>query len=124
MLLGIYLLLLVFFPLVPSPVLIQILSWKRSCPALKKRFLLCGICGVSTDGATVMVGHKSGVITRLKEKVNGILATYCIAHPLALACSSGADSIPYLVKVQEVLNNIYNIYFNRSPKNMAMPEAV
>ena len=89
----------------------------------KKGIDLRGLCGVSTDGANVMVGHRSGVVTRLKKDVPGLLATHCIAHRLALSCCSGADRIPYLVKVQEVLNNVYK-YFNNSPKNMSMLESV
>lgn len=70
-----------------------------------------------------MVVHKSGVVTCLKAEVPGVLATHCIAHRLALSCCTGADSIPYLVKVQEVLNSVYK-FFNRSPKNMAMLQSV
>lgn len=33
---------------------------------------------VSTDGASVMVGCNSGVVTRVKELHPGILATHCI----------------------------------------------
>ena len=60
--------------------------------------------GISTDGAAVMVGNKSGLVQKLKGMVPGILATHCIAHRLALSCCSGADKIPYLVKFQELLN--------------------
>lgn len=38
------------------------------------------LCGVSTDGAGVMTGHKSGVITRLINEVPGVLAAHYIAH--------------------------------------------
>ena len=84
---------------------------------------LSNLCGVSTDGAAVMLGHKSGVVTRLKNAVPGVLATHCIAHRLALSCCTGADSIPYLVKVKEIINIVYK-YFHNSPKNMAMLESV
>ncbi|XP_045211119.2 zinc finger protein 862-like [Mercenaria mercenaria] len=70
-----------------------------------------------------MVGNKSGVVTRLKAVVPGVLATHCIAHRLALSCCNGADTIPYLVKVQEILNSVYK-YFHLSPKHMVMLEAI
>ena len=63
--------------------------------------------GISTDGAAVMVGIKSGLVQKLTGMVPGILATHCIAHRLALSCCSAADKIPYLVKFQELLNSIY-----------------
>ncbi|XP_045215333.2 zinc finger protein 862-like [Mercenaria mercenaria] len=89
----------------------------------KKGIDISNLCGVSTDGAAVMVGNKSGVVTRLKNHVPGVLATHCIAHRLALSCSTGADTIPYLVKFQEILNSIYK-YFKYSPKNMSSLSAI
>ncbi|XP_053398207.1 E3 SUMO-protein ligase KIAA1586-like [Mercenaria mercenaria] len=88
-----------------------------------KGISLSNLCGVSTDGAAVMIGHKSGVVTRLKREVPSVLATHCIAHRLALSCCTGTDAIPYMVKVQEVINSVYK-YFHYSPKNMAMLEAI
>lgn len=41
---------------------------------------LTGLCDLCTDGAAVMVGQKSGVVTRLKAEVPGVLVTHCIAH--------------------------------------------
>ncbi|KAJ8303661.1 LOW QUALITY PROTEIN: hypothetical protein KUTeg_018771 [Tegillarca granosa] len=76
--------------------------------------------GISTDGAAVMVGSKSGVVTRLRDSSPSLLATHCIAHRLALGCGSGADKVPYLVKFQEILNSIYNF----SPKHMAALESI
>ncbi|XP_052797650.1 E3 SUMO-protein ligase KIAA1586-like [Mya arenaria] len=96
---------------------------KLTCMLEQKGIDIVKLCGVSTDGASVMVGSKSGVVTRIKKEVPGVLATHCIAHRLALSCCSGADCIPYLVKVQEILNSIYK-YFHNSPKNTAMLEAI
>ncbi|XP_076365834.1 zinc finger protein 862-like [Tachypleus tridentatus] len=81
------------------------------------------LCSVSTDGAAVMVGSKSGVVTRLNQFVPGVLATHCIAHTLALSCATGADSIPYLVKYQDIMNSIFK-FVRYSPKNMATLTAV
>ena len=42
---------------------------------------------------------------------------------LALAAGNAADSVPYLVKFQEVVNSIYS-YFHISPKNTAKLKAI
>ncbi|XP_053383125.1 E3 SUMO-protein ligase KIAA1586-like [Mercenaria mercenaria] len=84
---------------------------------------LSNLCGVCTDGASVMIGSKSGVVTRLKQSVPGVLSSHCIAHRLALSCSTGADTIPYLVKFQEILNSVFK-YFHNSPKNMSTLSAI
>ncbi|KAK6168081.1 hypothetical protein SNE40_021979 [Patella caerulea] len=73
--------------------------------------------GIATDGAAVMVGSKSGIVTRLKSLNPAILSTHCIAHRLALGSCGAADQIPYLIKYQEILNCIYK-YFENSPKNL------
>ncbi|CAC5363056.1 unnamed protein product [Mytilus coruscus] len=79
---------------------------------------LSNMCGIATDGAAVMVGKHSGVVTRIKETVPGILSSHCIAHRLALASGAAADSVQYLVKFQEIISSIYK-YFSKSPKNMS-----
>jgi hypothetical protein len=76
------------------------------------------MCGVATDGASVMLGRHSGVVTRLKQQAPGLLSSHCIAHRLALANGGAADKVPYLLKYQEFVNAIYK-YFDNSPKNMA-----
>jgi len=86
-------------------------------------FALDNLAGVSTDGASVMVGCKSGVVTRLRQVTKGLLATHCIAHRLALGTGAAADQIRYLVKFQDVLNSMFK-YFDNSPKNMYRLEAI
>lgn len=55
---------------------------------------------VCTDGAAVMTGHRSGVVTRIKAKNPKIAATHCMLHRQALASKSMA---PYLADVLEVV---------------------
>ena len=76
------------------------------------------MCGIATDGAAVMVGRHSGVVTRMKDTIPGLLSSHCISHRLALASGSAADSVPYLIKYQDIVNAIYK-YFGNSPKNMS-----
>lgn len=73
------------------------------------------MCGITTDGAAVMVGRHNGVVTRMKDTIPGLLSSHCISHRLALASGSAADSVPYLIKYQDIVNAIYK-YFGNSPK--------
>ncbi|KAG1673887.1 Zinc finger protein 862 [Nymphon striatum] len=84
---------------------------------------LDNLVGISTDGAAVMTGRKSGLVQRLKAENPTILATHCISHRLALASGQAADSVPYLLKYQEIINSIYK-YFENSPKNMSRLEKI
>ena len=81
------------------------------------------LAGVSTDGASAMVGCKSGVVTRLRQITKGFLATHCIAHMLVLGTGAAVDQIRCLVKFQDVLNSMLK-YFDTSPKNMHRLEAI
>lgn len=76
------------------------------------------LCGVATDGASVMVGCRTGVTTQLKGKNPFIVSIHCIAHRLALASGQAADSVPYIKQYQLYVNNIYK-YFHYSTKNTA-----
>lgn len=81
------------------------------------------ISGIASDGAAVMIGCKSGFVTRMKSCIPGLLAVHCISHRLALAAGNAANSVAYLVKFQEVVNSIYS-YFHMSPKNSAKLKAI
>nr|XP_022317923.1 zinc finger protein 862-like [Crassostrea virginica] len=81
------------------------------------------LAGIATDGASVMVGCREGVVQQMKALSPSLLSTHCIAHRLALSCGGAADQIPYLVKFQEILNSLYK-YFHNSPKNTAKLESI
>ena len=74
------------------------------------------LIALGTDGASVMTGKNSGVVTRFKNENPFMMSTHCAAHRLALASAQAASAIPYLVKYQAVLNDIYK-YYKYSPKN-------
>ena len=74
------------------------------------------LISLGTDGASTMVGKRSGVTTRFKNVNPFILSTHCASHRLALASSQAADKILYLVKYQEYINAVYK-YYHYSPKN-------
>lgn len=81
------------------------------------------ICDTATDGASVMVGKKTGVVTRIRSKVPGLLTTHCISHRLALVSGGAADKVQNLVKYQELLNGIVS-YFDNAAKNVARLDCI
>ena len=58
------------------------------------------LCGMATDGASVMIGCRTGVTTQMKGKNPFILSIHCIAHRLALASGQAADAVPYVKQYQ------------------------
>ena len=44
------------------------------------------LSGLSTDGASVMVGKENGVAAKLKREAKMLLNVHCICNRLALAC--------------------------------------
>lgn len=48
------------------------------------------LCGLGSDGASVMLGVRGDVSTLLKEEIPFLVANHCIAHRLALACAQAA----------------------------------
>nr|XP_006813847.1 PREDICTED: zinc finger protein 862-like [Saccoglossus kowalevskii] len=81
-----------------------------------KGLLLSNLISLGTDGASVMTGQRKGLTTRFKEDNPFILSQHCAAHKLALASGQAADCIPYLVKYQALVNDLYK-YHHYSPKN-------
>ena len=83
-----------------------------------RRISLEKLCGIATDGASVMIGCRTGVTTQIKGRNPFILSIHCIAHRLALASGQAADAVPYIKEYQLYVNNIYR-YFHYSTKHAA-----
>ncbi len=62
--------------------------------------------GIATDGAGVMVGCRTGVVTRLKREIPHLISVHCMAHRLQLASEKAAHNVPYIVKYISVLNQL------------------
>ena len=71
--------------------------------------------GIATDGASVMTGVHTGVVTRFKAVVPGLKAVHCMAHRLQPANEKAADSVPYITKYIAVLN-VFAKSLKYSPK--------
>uniref|UniRef100_A0A672GES2 HAT C-terminal dimerisation domain-containing protein n=1 Tax=Salarias fasciatus TaxID=181472 RepID=A0A672GES2_SALFA len=66
-------------------------------------------------GAAVMMGAKSGVSARLKERAPWLISAHCHAHRLELAFKDTMKKFP-VQKLETMLLNIYYLYRN-SPLN-------
>ena len=78
------------------------------------------ITAFGSDGANVMVGHVSGVAARLKRRNPQILSIH--NHRLALGTSQAAAEVPYLVKFQQILVNIFKFYHYSATRQNALAE--
>lgn len=79
-------------------------------------FLAENLIGVCSDGASVMLGRKSGVLERLREKYPRIVKWHCLCHRLELCISDTMDAIPGLQHVTSFFEKLYSVY-HQSPKN-------
>ena len=78
--------------------------------------------GFGSDGASVMVGRRSGVATRLKETNPSLINVHCICHRLALASKDAFSEIPYLKKYEEILTSLFKFYHNSSVRAAGLRE--
>ena len=70
------------------------------------------LCGLGSDGASVMLGVRGGVAALPKEDAQFMIANHCIAHRLALACGQASNEVPYLKKFKAILDQLYRFYEN------------
>lgn len=76
------------------------------------------LTGFTSDGASVMVGKRSGVAARLRDKNSVLLNVHCVCHRLALSCTDSNESISYVKSVEILLRQLWQLFEN-SPKKMA-----
>ena len=90
---------------------------------VKKDLAACNLdisrlMGLSTDGASVMVGKNNGVAAKLRQRNSNLLNMHCVCHRLALACTDTCQELKYIREVEDVLRQLW-YYFHNSPKKMA-----
>ena len=68
------------------------------------------LSGLGTDGASVMMGNRQGVGTKLKTDKPNLIHVWCCAHKLALVAHYAANEIDFMKKVQETMIGIFNFY--------------
>lgn len=76
------------------------------------------LSGVSTDGASVMVGKREGLVTKLKRDNPSLLAIHCICHRLALACVDTNSDLSYMKEVEGHVTHVWKL-FHYSPVKLA-----
>ena len=72
--------------------------------------------GMSTDGPSVMIGIRNGVVTKIKADVPHLISVHWVAHRLELGIKDSIKDVAYLAKVEDFLLSIYKFYSN-SPLN-------
>nr|XP_006823127.1 PREDICTED: uncharacterized protein LOC100368807 [Saccoglossus kowalevskii] len=80
------------------------------------------LSGLGSDGASVMVGKKTGVSTRLREKSPELINIHCMAHRLALASSQTVNEVPYIKKFSSILQQLFYYYQNSSVRMAGLTE--
>ncbi|CAI7862148.1 unnamed protein product, partial [Closterium sp. NIES-53] len=64
------------------------------------------ISGISTDGASVMVGSQTGLVARLRARIPHLARFHCIVHREALAAKDAAEAYPDLDIVDHVVRSL------------------
>lgn len=94
--------------------------------ALETEIEKCGgigkMSGFGSDGASVMIGHKDGVASKLKRKNNKIISIHCHNHRLALATKDTFESINSLARMDETLTGLYKYYKNSAVRSSSLRE--
>ena len=63
--------------------------------------------GCASDGAAVFTGAKTGVTTRLKAQIPGLVTVHCKDYRLALACRDCFKEVPLFKKTDKLLEDLY-----------------
>ena len=69
-----------------------------------------------SDGASVMTGARNGVAKLLKDENPLILSFHCLAHKLALACASSADTLDYIAHCELQLHQLWKLFENSAKR--------
>ena len=81
-------------------------------------YLKQSLIGFCSDGASVMLGRKSGISTRLQENFPKIVIWYCLNHRLQLVLDDSVNDIKQVNHFKIFMDKMYTI-FHKSNKNQA-----
>ena len=62
------------------------------------------------DGASAMLGHLTGVSTRLRYEASHLITIHCCAHRFELAIKDVWKELPLISEMDNVLKETYNFY--------------
>lgn len=65
---------------------------------------------IATDGASVMVGKKSGVVTRLRKKYPKLFTWHCFNHRLELSISNTIKDVRGIDHFKCFMDKLYSLY--------------
>ncbi|XP_060767543.1 E3 SUMO-protein ligase KIAA1586-like [Neoarius graeffei] len=85
---------------------------------LSEDFLAKTLVGLTCDGASVMLGCKSGVAARLQSRFPNILVWHCSAHRLELAVGDVVKEMTAVNHFKILIDKLYSLYCT-SNKNRA-----
>lgn len=80
------------------------------------------LCVTGSDGTSVMVGRKNGVITKLRGMVLHLIGNLCVAHRPALAVGQAAKGISYMEKFKDILDQHFRFYRNSAVRMAGLRE--
>ncbi|CAI7817601.1 unnamed protein product, partial [Closterium sp. NIES-54] len=89
------------------------ISLDESTDRCNGKHMILRISSISTDGANVMMGSKSGLVTSLRLRIPHLVSSHCIAHREALAAKHAAENIPAFNVVDKVIRTMAE-YLGRS----------
>ncbi|XP_067123861.1 E3 SUMO-protein ligase KIAA1586-like [Centruroides vittatus] len=88
-----------------------------------EQYLKENLIGFCSDGASVMLGKKSGVATRIEQKFPGICIWHCLAHCIQLSLDDVIKDIKVVNHFKHFLNKLY-VYYHTSNKHQRELNAV
>lgn len=88
-----------------------------------EEYLKTNWIAIATDGASVMVGKYSGVVTRLRQRYPKLFTWHCLNHRLELSVSDVIKDVRGINHFKSFLDKLYTIY-SQSPKNSRALECV
>lgn len=56
-----------------------------------------------SDGVSVMIGKRNGVVVLFREELKVMLNVYCICYRLVLVCGDVNDEVFYIKIVEKIL---------------------
>ena len=73
------------------------------------------LVGFGSDGASVNLGNRAGIATRIKADVPHLVITHCVAHRLELAANNAIKHHKVMREIQDILQHIHK-HYHYSPK--------
>ena len=70
----------------------------------------------ASDGATVMTGHKSGLVTRLRDHQPHLVGIHCVNHKLELSYKDIFKNQQTFKDIEQLLLDLY-LFYEHSPLN-------